>query len=93
MGILIIIIMSVPKRLLVEQGHDERSRMWHNWDVNGNGILSVAEIDKRLVEKASYDPEWKNVDKYKQSIRFALNAADINKSGFIERREFRLLLV
>jgi len=37
--------------------------MWHNWDINGNGILSVAEIDKRLVEKASYDPEWKNVDK------------------------------
>jgi Ca2+-binding EF-hand superfamily protein len=77
----------------VFDGHEERSRMWQNWDVNGNGILSVAEIDKRLVEKASYDPEWKNLDKFKQSIQFALKAADLNKSGFIERREFRLLLV
>jgi len=73
--------MSIPTKLLSEEGHDERSRMWKNWDVNGNGILSVAEIDKRLVEKSFTDSDWKNVAKFKQSIRFALNAADINKSG------------
>ena len=54
-------------------------------DFNGNGSLSLAEIDKAIVEL------WPQFD-HKKAVLRAYKAADRNGDGFIKRREFRLLL-
>ena len=54
-------------------------------DFNGNGSLSLAEIDKAIVEL------WPQFD-HKKAVLRAYKAADRNGDGFIRRREFRLLL-
>jgi len=55
--------------------------MWAVVDYNGNNFLSLAEIDKCIVE--SY-PEYDN----KPAIMRAYHACDRNRNGFISRREF-----
>ena len=54
-------------------------------DFNGNGSLSLVEIDKAIVEL------WPQFD-HKKAVLRAYKAADRNGDGFIRRREFRLLL-
>ena len=67
--------------------------LFRRMDVNGNGGLSVAEIDKSLVDgslgAALGDGSWKAA---KPVILRAYKAADISGDGFIERREFGKLL-
>ena len=64
---------------------DERTRIFNRIDYNGNGSLSLAEIDKAIVEL------WPQFD-HKKAVLRAYKAADRNGDGFIRRREFRLLL-
>lgn len=54
-------------------------------DFNGNGMLSLAELDKAVVELW---PKFNN----KPAIIRAYKAADANNTGFISRGEFHLFL-
>ncbi len=62
-----------------------RDELFRRFDFNGNGMLSLAEIDKAVVEL------WPQFD-HKRALMRAYKAADRNDDGFIKRREFRLLL-
>ena len=55
-------------------------------DVNSNGIISLAEIDKYIVE---LNPEYNN----KPALMRAYHAADLNNDGFVKKRIFRSLEV
>jgi len=63
----------------------ERNRLFDRYDFNGNGILSLAEIDK--VVTSSF-PQFNN----KAVLMRAYKAADRNGNGWVDQREFRLLL-
>jgi hypothetical protein len=54
-------------------------------DVNGNGSLSLAEIDKAVIELY---PQFNN----KPALMRAYKSADKSGNGFIGRKEFRLLV-
>ena len=66
-------------------GREERNALFDRFDANGNGGLSLAEIDKAVVEL------WPHFD-HKRALMRAYKAADANSDGLIKRREFRLLL-
>eukprot|EP01052_Picozoa_sp_SAG31_P000378 SAG31_NODE_11_length_38734_cov_21.263854_28_plen_666_part_00 len=70
-----------PESLNVE---DERI-LFARWDINGNGVLSMAEIDKAVQELFPYY-------NHKPSVMRAYKAADLNGSGAISRHEFKKLL-
>eukprot|EP01043_Picozoa_sp_COSAG02_P033410 COSAG02_NODE_2278_length_9240_cov_2.311016_2_plen_1828_part_00 len=59
--------------------------LFKRMDINGNGVLSLAEIDKAVHEF------WPGMD-HKPALIRAYKAADINHDGFIGRREFGKLL-
>jgi hypothetical protein len=63
----------------------QRDEVFRRMDYNGNGALSLAEIDKAVVEL------WPEFN-HKPALMRAYKAADRNGDGFIKRREFRLLL-
>lgn len=50
-------------------------------DVNSNGIISLAEIDKYIVE---LNPEYNN----KPALMRAYHAADLNNDGFVSKKEY-----
>ena len=62
-----------------------RDELFRRMDYNGNGGLSLAEIDKAVIELF---PEYD----HKPSLMRAYKAADVSGDGFIERREFKKLL-
>eukprot|EP01043_Picozoa_sp_COSAG02_P073662 COSAG02_NODE_14415_length_1275_cov_1.158163_1_plen_245_part_00 len=64
---------------------EQRERLFDRFDYNGNGALSLAEIDKAVLEL------WPQFN-HKPALMRAYRAADVNGDGFIKRREFRLLL-
>eukprot|EP01052_Picozoa_sp_SAG31_P041413 SAG31_NODE_6272_length_2093_cov_4.616349_2_plen_340_part_01 len=59
--------------------------IFHRMDVNGNGGLSLAEIDKAIVELY---PGYN----HKPALMRAYKAADTDGNGFVTRREFKKLL-
>ena len=63
----------------------ERNAAFDRMDMNGNGGLSLAEIDKAIVETF---PQFN----HKPALIRAYKAADRDNSGFITRREFAKLL-
>ena len=69
-----------------------RTQLFRDIDVNGNGGLSLAEIDKAIVSgqigKAMNCPDFN----HKPAIMRAYKAADKDGDEFIERREFFKLL-
>ena len=64
---------------------EERDKLFDRLDVNGNGGLSLAEIDRGVIEMF---PSFN----CKPVLIRAYKAADRSGNGLIERREFRLLL-
>jgi hypothetical protein len=62
-----------------------RDELFARFDANGNGGLSLAEVDKAVLELY---PEFNN----KPALLRAHSAADVSGDGFIGRCEFRLLL-
>ena len=58
----------------------QRDELFKRFDFNGNGMLSLAEIDKAVVEL------WPQFD-HKPALMRAYKAADRNEDGFIRRRE------
>ncbi|KAH8064856.1 hypothetical protein JL722_1743 [Aureococcus anophagefferens] len=63
----------------------ELQHLWSRYDFNGNGMLSLAEIDKLVSEEY---PEYDN----KQALLRAYKFADVDGSGFITKREFPTLV-
>ena len=83
---------------LVVPAKKARDALFDALDVNGNGGLSLAEIDKGVVSGVFtkvLSPEGsaggENFD-HKPALMRAYHAADRSKDGFIERSEFALLL-
>jgi Ca2+-binding EF-hand superfamily protein len=64
---------------------EERTKLFERMDYNGNGTLSLAEIDKCVLELF---PHFNN----KPALMRAYKAADVSGDGWVGRREFRLLL-
>eukprot|EP01052_Picozoa_sp_SAG31_P023871 SAG31_NODE_1994_length_6709_cov_4.517549_3_plen_1399_part_00 len=63
----------------------ERKALFQRMDVNGNGMLSLAEIDKCIVEQfPAFD--------HKPALMRAYKVADSSGNGLISRREFKSLL-
>jgi Ca2+-binding EF-hand superfamily protein len=65
--------------------NEECLALWDRIDYNGNGMLSLAELDKAVIE---IWPEFN----HKPAIMRAYKAADKNDDGFIRRNEFRRFL-
>jgi len=65
---------------------DELKKLWDRFDYNGNGKLSLAEIDKAVIEV------YPDLGKDKPALIRAYKAADSSHDGFIERKEFRHLM-
>ena len=73
-----------------------RDQIWKTFDVNGNGLLSLAEVDKGLRDVLYLGD---NLFRAKKAIMSAFNAAKnaVKKNGehnanYVNRCEFRLLL-
>lgn len=65
-----------------------RRSLWQAWDAidyNGNGIVSLAEIDKWVVE--TY-PKLNN----KSALMRAYKSSDLDKDSYVNKREFPVLL-
>ena len=74
-----------PSTALQSPSKEQRDQLFDRFDYNGNGALSLAEIDKAVIEL------WPQFN-HKPALMRAYRAADVNGDGFIKRREFRLLL-
>ena len=77
--------------------YKRRSELWDSFDVNGNGILSVAEIDKGLRDAIDCDQLFSKKEVTLRAWHAARDATvSKRKDGlgddYVERREFRLLL-
>ena len=81
-----------PVPPLVMPDKAARTALFHEIDVNGNGGLSLAEIDKAVVSgqigRAMHCPDFD----HKPAIMRAYKAADKDGDDYIERREFFRLL-
>eukprot|EP01062_Namystynia_karyoxenos_P061714 TRINITY_DN5416_c0_g1_i1.p1 TRINITY_DN5416_c0_g1~~TRINITY_DN5416_c0_g1_i1.p1 ORF type:complete len:587 (+),score=211.07 TRINITY_DN5416_c0_g1_i1:100-1761(+) len=64
---------------------DERKELFQRLDPNGNGMLSLAELDRGVI---MLWPEFNN----KPAVMRAYKAADVNGTGFIGKREFKYFL-
>ena len=65
--------------------HAELVRLWASQDVNANGLLSLAEIDRVVQQRF---PDYN----HKPALMRAYKFADADGSGLISKREFCLLL-
>ena len=83
------IVQHPPLTMPDKQG---RKALYNRMDVNGNGGLSLADIDKSVVEglvgSALGCPDFN----HKPALIRAYKAADTSGDGFIERNEFAKLL-
>ena len=64
---------------------EELLQLWNRFDYNGNGLLSLAEIDKLVREEY---PQYDD----KQALLRAYTFADADGSGFITKNEFATLV-
>jgi len=64
---------------------DEAMALFDRIDYNGNGFLSLAELDKAVLELY---PEWNN----KPAMMRAYKSCDTNGDGFVKQREFEMFL-
>merc|ERR1719359_2363709 len=67
---------------------EARMKLFDKFDPNGNGILSLAEIEKGLRDVMKIDSMFNA----KPAIMRAYKFADKSGNGFIGKTEFRLLL-
>ena len=75
--------LSLPRLDLPDK--EERDKLFRSMDYNGNGTLSLAEIDKAVLEM------WPHFN-HQPALMRAYKAADVSKDGWVGRKEFRLLL-
>ena len=70
---------------LVAPDRTTRDELFARFDYNGNSTLSLAEIDKAIVEL------WPEFN-HKPALMRAYKAADVNQDGWVGRKEFGRLL-
>jgi Ca2+-binding EF-hand superfamily protein len=70
---------------MCQHGVDSMVLWLSRMDNSGNHKLSLAEIDKAVVEL------WPHFD-HKRALMRAYKAADSDNDGYVERREFKKLL-
>jgi Ca2+-binding EF-hand superfamily protein len=75
-----------PVFMFEQPSAEEIDRTFRRVDFNGNGMLSLAELDKAVVEL------WPTFN-HKPAIMRAYKACDVDKSGFVSKREFGLFLL
>eukprot|EP00928_Gymnodinium_smaydae_P081870 TRINITY_DN65308_c1_g1_i1.p1 TRINITY_DN65308_c1_g1~~TRINITY_DN65308_c1_g1_i1.p1 ORF type:complete len:491 (+),score=124.58 TRINITY_DN65308_c1_g1_i1:62-1534(+) len=63
--------------------------LWHRIDYNGNHIVSLAEIDKLVVEKF---PLLNHKPALMRAYKATINATDSNGDSWVQRKEFKKLL-
>ena len=76
--------------------YKKRSSMWMQIDVNGNGFVSLAEVDKGMRDILRLDEVFLSKPVMMRAFQAAKNACKSkSKYGkdYVERREFRLLLM
>lgn len=78
-------VAEVTRGALAMPNDTDRERAFDRMDVNGNGKLSLAEVDKAVVEV------WPEFN-HKKALMRAYRAADLQHDGTISRDEFPLLL-
>jgi Ca2+-binding EF-hand superfamily protein len=61
-------------------------KIWSTFDSNGNGICSLAEIDRAILMLLP------SMHKHKPAIMRAYKAADTDNNGFITKKEFAKLI-
>ena len=73
-----------------------RERLWRKADANGNGFLSLAEIDKALHDEQGFEQLFGAkpvLMRAFQSARQAVKSRDSRGDDYVEKAEFRQLLV
>ena len=76
---------SLPNKPSAAPSTEDCRALWNRLDYNGNGMLSLAELDKGVIELW---PDFNN----KPAIMRAYKAADNNNDGFVRKNEFRSFL-
>ena len=76
-----------------DASREKREQMFSRWDVNANGMLSLAEIDKACREELALEKFTNNLQPiliraYKATCGIHGKEAD---DGFIQQKEFRIL--
>merc|ERR1711981_846325 len=95
--------MSVPWETINEklpfqrkkEAYEKRKSLWTQFDVNGNGFLSLAEVTKGIRDVIAVDELFDAIPAINRSFHHVKNVSKTpNKHGpdFIEFREFRLFL-
>jgi len=85
----------------VKNKNAERKKIWNSWDVNGNGLISLAEVDKSIqdliISKTGNNKVYKF---FKPAYIRAFNDAkdacpstDSNSDEYVSKSEFRILIV
>ena len=73
----------------------ERDRLWKGMDVNGNGLLSLAEVDKGLRDILCLEEVFYCKRAIFQAFTQAKNSSNSKHpqgNHYVEKREFRVLL-
>jgi len=95
--------MSVPWETINEklpfqrkkEAYEKRKSLWSQFDVNGNGFLSLAEVTKGIRDVIAVDELFDAIPAINKSFHHVKNVSKTpNEHGpdFIEFREFRLFL-
>ena len=78
-----------------EEAKHKRDLLWKGFDVNGNGIVSLAEVDKGLRDVLNCVQVFDCKPVIIQAFNAAKNAVKSSKAhsgDYVDRAEFRLLL-
>lgn len=78
-----------------EEGLAKRAKMFKDFDPNGNGFLSLAEVDKGIRDVLKLDDLFHSKQVIMRAFQSAKSSAKNkhkNSNDYIERNEFRYLL-
>merc|ERR1712184_30346 len=78
-----------------KEAYEKRKSLWTQFDVNGNGFLSLAEVTKGIRDVIAVDELFDAIPAINRSFHHVKNVSKTpNEHGpdFIEFREFRLFL-
>ena len=79
-----------------DEEYAKRSEIWNGIDVNGNGYVSLAEVDKGLRDVLALDEIFDAkpaIMRAFQATKNSVKSKNTHGPDYIERREFRLLLL
>jgi Ca2+-binding EF-hand superfamily protein len=71
------------------QDQQQLKDLWHRIDFNGNNIVSLAEIDKMVVEKFSV---LNHKPALMRAYKATINSSESNGDDWVQKKEFKRLL-